>query len=60
MAASKQMFDSLHKKLKVLPDQTEVYPGHDYGDQPTSTGENRVIGLLDALNPLEVAFMNLL
>jgi hydroxyacylglutathione hydrolase len=35
--SSKQMYESLHKKLKVLPDETEVYPGHDYGDQPTST-----------------------
>jgi hydroxyacylglutathione hydrolase len=35
--SSKQMYESLHKKLKVLPDQTEVYPGHDYGDQSTST-----------------------
>lgn len=35
--SSKQMYESLHKKLKVLPDETEVYPGHDYGDKPVST-----------------------
>ena len=33
----KQLFESLHKKLKTLSDDTEVYPGHDYGEQPTST-----------------------
>lgn len=32
-----QLFDSLHKKLKTLPDEVEVYPGHDYGPAPTST-----------------------
>ncbi|RJP24653.1 MAG: MBL fold metallo-hydrolase [Candidatus Abyssobacteria bacterium SURF_5] len=35
--STKQMFESLHKKLKVLPDDIEVYPGHDYGDRPSST-----------------------
>jgi hydroxyacylglutathione hydrolase len=35
--SSKQMYESLHKKLKTLPDNTEVYPGHDYGNQPSST-----------------------
>jgi glyoxylase-like metal-dependent hydrolase (beta-lactamase superfamily II) len=25
------------RKLMELPDDTVVYPGHDYGDQPTST-----------------------
>ncbi len=40
--SSKQMYESLHKKLKVLPDNTEVYPGHDYGSRPTSTiGEEK-------------------
>jgi hydroxyacylglutathione hydrolase len=32
-----QLFNSLHKKLKVLDDDVEVYPGHDYGASPTST-----------------------
>ena len=32
-----QLFDSLHKKLKPLADDIEVYPGHDYGDRPHST-----------------------
>ena len=30
-------YDSLHNKLMVLDDDVEVYPGHDYGVQPTST-----------------------
>ncbi len=32
-----QLFDSLHKRLKTLDDDIEVYPGHDYGTSPTST-----------------------
>jgi glyoxylase-like metal-dependent hydrolase (beta-lactamase superfamily II) len=35
-------FDSLHKKLLALPDETRVFPGHDYGINPTSTiGDER-------------------
>ena len=32
-----QEFDSLHVKLLTLPDEVEVYPGHDYGVAPSST-----------------------
>ncbi|MBU0466763.1 MAG: MBL fold metallo-hydrolase [Nanoarchaeota archaeon] len=32
----KQMFQSL-KKLSKLPDNIEVYPGHDYGNKKSST-----------------------
>lgn len=32
-------YDSLHKKLLVLPDATRVFPGHDYGTAPESTIE---------------------
>ncbi len=35
--STRQMFESLHNKLKALPDNVEVYPGHDYGDRPSST-----------------------
>ena len=36
------MYDSLFGKLLELPDETEVYPGHDYGPRPRSTiGEER-------------------
>lgn len=31
-----QEMKSLQKIMK-LPDNTEIYPGHDYGDKPTST-----------------------
>jgi hydroxyacylglutathione hydrolase len=30
-------YESLHKKLLVLPPETEVWPGHDYGIAPSST-----------------------
>jgi len=36
------LYDSLFGKLLGLPDETEVYPGHDYGPRPSSTiGEER-------------------
>jgi glyoxylase-like metal-dependent hydrolase (beta-lactamase superfamily II) len=31
------MFDSLHRVLGELPDETAVYPGHHYGSVPVST-----------------------
>ncbi len=31
------MFNSLHRVLGALPEETRVYPGHDYGKTPTST-----------------------
>jgi glyoxylase-like metal-dependent hydrolase (beta-lactamase superfamily II) len=30
-------YDSLHKKLMTLPEETEVWPGHNYGVKPCST-----------------------
>lgn len=30
-------YDSLHDRLMTLPDETEVWPGHDYGVAPSST-----------------------
>ena len=30
-------YGSLHDKLMKLPEQTRVYPGHDYGTAPSST-----------------------
>ena len=35
--SSEQMYDSLFNKLMKLPDDVEVYPGHDYGSKPSST-----------------------
>ncbi len=35
-ADTRAEYDSLHKKLMTLPDETEVWPGHDYGTAPSS------------------------
>ena len=32
-----QLLDSIRTKLLVLPEDTEIFPGHDYGESPTST-----------------------
>ncbi len=37
-----QMYDSLVNKLKQLPEDTILYPGHNYADRPTSSiGEEK-------------------
>jgi hydroxyacylglutathione hydrolase len=36
-AGARAEYDSLYKKLMTLPDETRVYPGHDYGVAPVST-----------------------
>ena len=37
-----QMYQSLTQRLAKLPDDTVLYPGHDYADRPTSTiGEEK-------------------
>ncbi|MFT3842556.1 MAG: MBL fold metallo-hydrolase [Myxococcaceae bacterium] len=36
-SSPEQMFDSLHRVLKALPDDTVLYPGHDYGAVPVSS-----------------------
>jgi glyoxylase-like metal-dependent hydrolase (beta-lactamase superfamily II) len=35
--SSEQLHDSLFNKLMKMPDELEVYPGHDYGAKPHST-----------------------
>jgi glyoxylase-like metal-dependent hydrolase (beta-lactamase superfamily II) len=35
--SAEQMFDSLTRVLGGLPDDTKLYPGHDYGDVPVSS-----------------------
>ena len=35
--SAEQLYDSLFNKLMRLPDEVEVYPGHDYGVKPHST-----------------------
>ena len=32
-----QLYDSLNNKLKKLPDETMLFPGHNYSDRPSST-----------------------
>ena len=41
-----QLLASLEDKLRPLPDDTRVWPGHDYGEFPTST-----LGQEKATNP---------
>jgi len=39
---ARRQFDSLHKRILTLPDDTEVWPGHDVGLAPHSTiGQER-------------------
>lgn len=35
--SSEKLYDSVHQKLFKLPDETVVYPGHDYRGQTAST-----------------------
>lgn len=44
--SSEKLYDSVHQKLFVLPEETQVYPGHDYRGQTAST-----IGLEKKFNP---------
>ena len=40
--SAKGMYDSLFNKLSKLDDSVAVYPGHDYGNKPSSTiGEEK-------------------
>jgi hydroxyacylglutathione hydrolase len=40
--SGKDLFKSIHEKLMSLDDRIEVYPGHDYGEKPSSTlGEEK-------------------
>ncbi len=32
--SAQKLFESLHNKIMTLPPETEIYPGHDYGDVP--------------------------
>jgi len=34
---AEQMYESLTQKLAALPDDTVLFPGHDYADRPSST-----------------------
>lgn len=49
-----QMYDSLVNKLKRLPDDTVLYPGHNYAGRPTSTiGEEKRRNMYLRFNRLE-------
>ena len=42
-ASLTQLIASLEEKIMLLPDETRIWPGHDYGETPTSTlGEEKV------------------
>jgi len=42
-ASLTQLIASLEGKIMPLPDETRIWPGHDYGETPTSTlGEEKV------------------
>lgn len=36
-ASHQQFIDSLKEKILILPDETIIWPGHDYGPVPSST-----------------------
>ena len=49
-----QMFKSLQEKIKPLPDNLIVYPGHDYGEKPFDTlGNQKRINKTLLVNNLE-------
>jgi hydroxyacylglutathione hydrolase len=49
-----ELYDSLVNKLRALPDETVLYPGHDYADRPTSTiGDEKRRNLYMRFNRLE-------
>lgn len=44
--SSTEMYRSITQKLFILPDETQVYPGHDYkGRRVSSIGEEKVLNL---------------
>lgn len=48
--ASRAEYESLRRALEALPDETTIWPGHDYGCRPSST-----IGIEKATNPFLLA-----
>jgi hydroxyacylglutathione hydrolase len=42
-ASLEALISSLESKIMPLPDETRIWPGHDYGDTPTATlGEEKI------------------
>lgn len=52
------MYDSL-QRLKTLPDETVIYPGHDYGPRPNDTIANQMQTNPYLLAPNREAFVQL-
>jgi hydroxyacylglutathione hydrolase len=52
-------YDSLHNKLMKLPDETKVFPGHDYGLAPQSTIGNEKLTNPFLLRPDFESFVDL-
>jgi glyoxylase-like metal-dependent hydrolase (beta-lactamase superfamily II) len=55
LASGEQLFDSIKNRLLVLPDETKIYPGHNYGLKQFSTIaieriENHFINMLASEN----------
>ncbi len=38
-----QLYHSVYQKVLILPGNTTIYPGHDYGPQPTATLEENIL-----------------
>ena len=46
--SNREMFTSINERIKALPDDLIVYPGHDYGNKPFDTlgNQKKVSGVL--------------
>jgi hydroxyacylglutathione hydrolase len=58
-AGARQEFDVLHQKLLKLPDETRVFPGHNYGVAPQSTIGNERLTNPFLLQPDFASFIDL-
>jgi len=53
-AAARTEYESIQRTLAELPDDTTIWPGHDYGCRPSST-----IGLEKIMNPFLLRLRNI-
>ena len=56
---ARKEFDSLHKKILILPGKTRIFPGHDYGIMPESTIANERMTNPFLLQPNFKSFVHL-
>lgn len=56
---ARREYRSLHERLMTLPEETRVFPGHDYGTSPTSTIGREKSGNPFLLQPGVDAFIDL-